>query len=103
MGVVVMKPGASEFCSLCPECSKTHLRASSISKKFFRLPIARHEGRETGGRGGGEECPSQNVSHGDANDFALKLYYPRLFLGNHLSRVMTKALHSKFSNQKFHM
>jgi hypothetical protein len=72
-----MKPGASEFCSLCPECSKTHLRASSISKKNFRLAIARHEGREKRrrgrreGRGGRERngrMSPQNVSHGDAND-----------------------------------
>jgi hypothetical protein len=55
-----MKPGALQFRFLCPEWAETHLRAVSISKKIFRLAIARHEGRESkcrrgeaGGKGTG--------------------------------------------------
>jgi hypothetical protein len=40
------------------KCTKTHLPVSVVPKNFFRLAIARHEGREREGRGGegrGEE------------------------------------------------
>jgi hypothetical protein len=30
---------------LGPKCTKTHLRASLVQKKFFRLANARHKGR----------------------------------------------------------
>jgi hypothetical protein len=43
--VIVMKPGASEYCFLCPECAKTHLREYTDQKSFFRLASARHEGK----------------------------------------------------------
>jgi hypothetical protein len=38
---------------LGPKCTKTHLRASLV-QKFFSLANARHKGRESKGRGGGE-------------------------------------------------
>jgi hypothetical protein len=48
-----MKHGVSKWLILCSNCTKTHLRASVDQKKFFRLAIARHEGRGGTGRGKG--------------------------------------------------
>jgi hypothetical protein len=36
--------------------TKTHLRASVVQKKFSRLAIARHDGRENKGNGGEGEA-----------------------------------------------
>jgi hypothetical protein len=47
-----MKHGVSKWLILCSKCTKTHLRASVVQKKIFRLAIARHEGRGTKRRGG---------------------------------------------------
>jgi len=40
--VIVVKPGALACRFFCPKCTKTHLRASTGQKNFFRLAIARH-------------------------------------------------------------
>jgi hypothetical protein len=48
-----MKHGVSKWLILCSNCTKTHLRASVDQKNFFRLAIARHEGRKPKGRGEG--------------------------------------------------
>jgi hypothetical protein len=45
-----MKPGSKTFRFSRLKCTKTHLRASSVQKNFFRLAGARHEGE--GGRRG---------------------------------------------------
>jgi hypothetical protein len=50
-----MKPAASECRLFGPKCIKTHLRASTGPKNFFRLAIARHEGEQQGGEGRGGE------------------------------------------------
>jgi hypothetical protein len=47
-----MKPGSKTFRFSRLKCTKTHLRASSVQKNFFRLAGARHEGE--GGRRGVE-------------------------------------------------
>jgi hypothetical protein len=49
-----MKPGSKTFRFSRLKCTKTHLRASSVQKNFYRLAGARHEG-EGGRRGGGGE------------------------------------------------
>jgi hypothetical protein len=51
-----MKHGVSKRLIYCSKCTKTHLQASVNQKNFFRLAIARHEGRGTKGKGrDGEE------------------------------------------------
>jgi hypothetical protein len=56
-----MEHGVSKRLIYCSKCTKTHLyRHLSIKKIFFRLAIARHEGRGKDGTGrrGGEGPPN---------------------------------------------
>jgi hypothetical protein len=64
-----MKHGISKWLIMCSKCTKTHLRASEVQKNFFRLAIARHEGRGTErGRGRGVG-PPQCLRQIDAPEF----------------------------------
>jgi hypothetical protein len=63
-----MKHGVSKWLILCSNCTKTHLRASVDQKKFFRLAIARHEGRgkkEGGGVKGRGEGKGEGIMGGE--------------------------------------
>ena len=51
----IKKRGSPKSWLLCQKCAKTHLRASVVPKKFFRLAIARHEGEGERGKGRGRE------------------------------------------------
>jgi hypothetical protein len=43
VGVFSIKErGSPKSCLSCQKCAKTHLRASVVHKKIFRLAIARH-------------------------------------------------------------
>jgi hypothetical protein len=64
-----MKHGVSKRLIYCSKCTKTHLQASVNQKNFFRLAIARHEGRGTKGKGrDGEEGRGRGGGEGKGGD-----------------------------------